>query len=135
MPKKATILIVDDELNLRRTLAFILQRAGYLVVTVPDGLGALNTLKTGSFDLAIIDLQLPDTEGEILADEFHKINSHLPVIILTGHPTFELKSELSSQKIAAYLAKPIDPIHILAKVEEVIAQNNGLRHQNTDEGG
>jgi CheY-like chemotaxis protein len=92
MPKKAKILIIDDELNLRRTLAFILQQAGYLVVTAADGLDALRSLITGSFDLVFIDLQLPDVEGIRLADEIHKIYSHLPIIILTGHPMDETKT-------------------------------------------
>jgi DNA-binding NtrC family response regulator len=126
MPQKATILVIDDELNLRRTLAFILQRAGYLVVTAADGLDALRCLVTGSFDLVFIDLRLPDVEGIRLADEIHKIYPQIPVIILTGHPTLETKTEATKQAIAAYLAKPIDPTQILAKVEEVLEKNNGI---------
>jgi len=71
MPKKATILVIDDELNLRRTLAFILQRAGYLVVTAADGLDTLRCLVSGSFDLVFIDLQLPDVEVIILLTVHH----------------------------------------------------------------
>jgi CheY-like chemotaxis protein len=60
MPKKATILVIDDELNLRRTLAFILQQAGYLVVTAADGLDALGAWYRGAstYYLSICNFQM-----------------------------------------------------------------------------
>lgn len=135
MPKKATILVIDDELNLRRTLAFILQRAGYLVVTASDGVDAQRYLVEGSFDLVFIDMKLPDVEGIRLADEIHKIYAQVPVIILTGHPTSETKTEATRQAVAAYLAKPIEPTQILAKVEEVLRMNGYNGNQGADESG
>ncbi len=123
MLRKATILVIDDELNLRRTLAFILQQAGYLVVTAVDGLDALRCLVNGSFDLVFIDLQLPDVEGIRLADVIHRIYAQIPVILLTGHPTLGTKTEATKQAVAAYLVKPIDPTQILAKLEEVLEKN------------
>jgi DNA-binding NtrC family response regulator len=70
-----------------------------------------------------------------LADEIHKIYTQIPVIILTGHPTLETKTEATKQAVAAYLAKPFDPAQILAKVEEVLEKNNGDGNQDADESG
>ena len=135
MPNQATILVIDDELNLRRTLAFILQRAGYVVVTAADGVEAQRILVEGSFDLVFIDLQLPDVEGIRLADQIHKTDAQIPVIILTGQPTSETRAEATRQAVAAYLSKPIEPAQILAKIEEVLIKNNCNRKQGAGQSG
>lgn len=121
MTENKSILIVDDEINLRRTLAYILQNAGYEVNIASDGISALQILKTKSIDLVIVDLQLPDIEGIRLTKQLHEIVKNLPVVILTAHPASEAKEIVKNNGIAAYLVKPIDPDIILKTIKEVLA--------------
>ncbi len=123
MAEKSTILVIDDEQNLRRTLAFILERSNYQVVTVENGSVAVDNLEKSIFDLVFIDLHLPDIEGTLLAEEIHRLHPQIPIIILTGEPLSELETQKQPQIAAAYLAKPIDPAQILSKVKEVLEKN------------
>ena len=65
----ASILIIDDDDNLRNTLALILQKAGYSVTTVENADGALHILKAGAFDLAFLDLKMPGMDGSALLED------------------------------------------------------------------
>jgi CheY-like chemotaxis protein len=63
MASTNTILIIDDEPNLRRSLTLILQRAGYTVTMAGNALEANQYLEAGAFDLVFLDLKMPDTNG------------------------------------------------------------------------
>ncbi len=123
MAGSGTILIVDDEKNLRLTLAAILQRAGYTVTAVGYPQDALRCLESGPFDLAFLDLQLPDMDGLTLLGEIRRMYADMPVLILTAHAT--LKSSIEAVRMGArdYLLKPVDPPLILSRVEEILADN------------
>lgn len=115
-----TILIIDDEVNLRVTLAAILQRAGYTVTAVGHPTQALQSLTAGPFDLVFLDLQLPDMDGLTLLGELRRLYPEMPVLILTAHAT--LKSSIEAVRLGArdYLLKPLDPPQILSRVQEML---------------
>ncbi len=83
------ILIIDDEPNLRRSLALILQRADYSVATTADAREALQALQAGAYDLAFLDLKLPDRSGMHLLPELRRLYPNMPILILTAHATLE----------------------------------------------
>ncbi len=116
-----SVLIVDDEINLRRSLAYIIERAGYQVSMVADGAAALERIEKKTFDLIIVDLQLPDIEGIKLTSLINQVDERLPVIILTAHPIVEIEKEGKAIKVAAFLDKPIEPAEIIKKIEEVLS--------------
>src|SRR5512139_2422182 len=122
MTTAGTILIIDDEPNLRRSLALILQRAGYAVTTAADAREALQNMQAGAFDLAFLDLKLPDRSGMSLLPELRQLQPDMPILILTAHATLETAMAAVRQGARDYLIKPIDPSHILARVEEVLAE-------------
>jgi len=122
LEKQSTILVIDDEANLRHTLALILQRAGYQVTTAADGQQALQCLQSGTFDLAFLDLMLPDINGLELLPKIHRIYPDLPVLILTAHATLQSAMEAVRGGARDYMLKPIDPPNILARVKEIIAE-------------
>ena len=68
-----TILIIDDEPNLRHSLALILQRASYTVTTAADAHEALQNLQAGAYDLTFLDLKLPDRSGMNLLPELRQL--------------------------------------------------------------
>ena len=122
MTKQSTILVIDDEPLLRQTLGVILQRGGYQVTLAADGEEALQNLQVGGFDLAFLDLKLPDISGLELLPKLHKVDPDLPVLILTAHATLESAMEAVRQGARDYILKPVDPNHILARIETILAE-------------
>src|SRR5512143_3324234 len=118
----STILIVDDEPNLRRILAVILQRAGYQVSTAGTGHEAMEQLQANSFDLTFLDLKMPDVNGLDLLPKIRKLHPDMPVLILTAHATLDSAIEAVRGGARDYLLKPIDPPQILLRVSEILSE-------------
>jgi len=129
MSSTHTILVIDDEPLLRHTLTLILERAGYQVIQAADGKEAVQCLQAGAYDLAFLDLKLPDTNGLALLPEIRKKYVDMPVLILTAHATLESAMEAVRQGARDYLLKPVDPKHILARVKEVLAEQQQPRRR------
>jgi DNA-binding response OmpR family regulator len=121
MTDKASILVVDDEENLRRTLALILQREGYVVMTAASVMEARGCLEVGAFDLVFLDVKLPDASGLSLLPEIRDHYPNLPVLILTAHDKLGVALEAVRNGARDYLLKPVDPPILLARVKEVLA--------------
>jgi len=117
-----SILIVDDEDHLRRSLSFILQKHNYLVVTAATAEEALDRLKSQEYDLMFLDLNLPGMSGADLLTAVYKQFPHLPVLILTGHA--DLGSAIQAIRLGArdYLMKPVEPVDILTRVAEILSE-------------
>lgn len=122
MGKQAAILVIDDEPNLRNTLSTILQRGGYLTTLAGDGKEALERLQDRDFDLAFLDLKLPDTSGLDLLPRIHALSPDLSVLILTAHATLESAMQAVRSGARDYMLKPIDPPYILTRVSEILAE-------------
>jgi DNA-binding response OmpR family regulator len=116
----STILIVDDEENLRKTLSRILSKAGYTVTTASSGEEGLSLLQAGAYDLAFIDLLMPGIGGVELLKEIRVIYPEMPVLILTAHATLETAIEAVREGARDYLIKPADPQLILDRVKEIL---------------
>lgn len=124
-----SILIVDDEENLRLTLSRILSKAGYNVTTASSGEEALSLTKAGPFELAFIDLLMPGMGGLALLKEFRKLYPEMPVLILTAHATLDSAIEAVRQGARDYLLKPADPKMIIARVELILAEQSQPQRQ------
>ncbi len=122
MAPASSILIIDDEANLRRSLALILQKAGYAVTSASSGQEAIQYLQSGAYDMAFLDLKMPDKSGLELLPEIRKIYPEMPVLILTAHATLESAIEAVRKGARDYLIKPIDPQTILLRVEEILTE-------------
>ncbi len=120
MAKPEAILVVDDEANLRRTLALILQREGYMVITAATLTDARACLGQNTFDLVFLDLKLPDANGLTLLPELRNKYPNIPVIILTAHDKLGVAIEAVTHGARDYLLKPIDPAVLLARVRELL---------------
>lgn len=126
----STILIVDDEANLRLTLTAILQKVGYSVTAVGHPQDALRCLAAGPYDLVFLDLKMPDMDGMALLGEMRRLYPDMPVLILTAHATLDSSIEAVRQGARDYLLKPIDPPVILDRVRDVLArQRQSQRRQ------
>ncbi len=112
MEKKERILIVDDDRILSEHLKAGLAEENYYTATVSDGLSAIELVKQDIFNLAIIDLVLPDIQGIDLMRSLNKLSPHTNFIILTGNAT--VSSAIEALKVGAYdyLVKPFDIDHL-----------------------
>jgi DNA-binding response OmpR family regulator len=120
MALKDSILIVDDEPKLARSLSLILQKADYVVTTAPDGARALELLQAGAYDLVFLDIRLPDQSGIQLLPQIHAIYPDMPVVILTAHATLETAIGAVRAGARDYLLKPINPEEILARAKKIL---------------
>jgi DNA-binding NtrC family response regulator len=122
MPVKPSILLIDDEENLRRTLALILQREGYQVETAATVKEARQRLETSTYDLTFLDLKLPDANGLTLLPDLNRRFPNMPVLVLTAHDKLDAAVEAVQQGARDYLLKPIDPLVIIRHVESILGE-------------
>jgi DNA-binding response OmpR family regulator len=122
MPQNA-ILIVDDENHLRLSLSLILQKENYRVETAANAEEALDCLQIHEYDLMFLDLHMPGMSGIDLLVEVHRQFPHMPVLILTAHAALE--SAIQAVRLGArdYLVKPVEPVLILTRVAEILAES------------
>jgi DNA-binding NtrC family response regulator len=122
MTDNASILVVDDEENLRHTLALILKREGYTVTTAATVQEARKHLQNGLYHLAFLDLKLPDASGLTLLPDLRSQYPDMPVLILTAHDKLEAATEAVRKGARDFLLKPVDPLTIIQRVKEVLAE-------------
>jgi DNA-binding NtrC family response regulator len=116
------ILIVDDEEDLRTLLGHVLTSAGYQIDTAADGETALKLLQKQKFDLALLDIQMPNLNGIQVLKYLHQ---HLPstkAIMLTGYA--DLKHAMEAKEFGArdFIGKPYKLEDILSTVERVLGE-------------
>ena len=120
MKKKIKILIIDDDEVIRTTLARILEEEKYNAVAFETGGEALNEIKKQDFNIAIVDLKLPDTDGLTLLDNIRKKIPDICGIVITAYP--EMNSAISAVKKQAYdyIIKPFDVNQIKMTIKRCI---------------
>lgn len=131
MKTNAKILVVDDDPNLRKTLADILKFKGYEVVIAATGTEAIAVAERETVNLALIDLMLPDMHGLEVMERIKAITPLTEAIILTGHASMETAIEATKKGAFSYLLKPYQMDDLLLDirhgVERQQAQEEILR--------
>lgn len=102
------ILVADDNHSIRRLFEIGLRETSFEVVTVKNGLEALEKLKKAHFDLLIIDLRMPGLDGLETIEKVRNFNSDIPIILQGSFKTKETSLRAKELKVAAYLVKPFD---------------------------
>lgn len=108
MSMEFTILIVDDEKNIRSGLAKSLELDGYQVITAEHGLQAWNIVNSQEIDAVIADLKMPKMSGEDLLKKISSAYPTVPVIILTGHGTIESAVNAMRDGAFDFVTKPVN---------------------------
>ena len=117
MPK---ILIVDDEARILLLLQSLLKANGYDVVTAKDGNGALDAIKSDTFDLVITDLRMSPVDGLALLKEINALQPKLPVILLTAYASVETAIDALKNGAFDYLSKPFKVDEMLDIVKRAV---------------
>jgi len=117
---KGTILVVDDDEQIRALMAYVLRRAGYNAFEAAGPIDAQNLVDSGgNFDLLLTDFQMPEMNGVELATWFHAVRPGIPVLIVTG-TRFKMEEYLEREALYPCLAKPFKTVELVAKVAEVL---------------
>ncbi len=122
--EKKKILVVDDDKSLLKSLSEILHREGYDVDTAETGQDAMAKSKTQFYNLALIDIRLPDMEGTEL---LQLKDDHIPrtiKIMITGYPSTENAVKSLNSRADAYLVKPVNTQELLKVVEEKLIEQS-----------
>jgi len=109
------ILVIDDEPGVREVLTEYLEKEGYKVTAVESGSEALTHVKREAFDLAILDLKLPDMEGTEVLRGIRRFDTEVKVVVLTGYPSIKTAAETAKSQALDYLTKPVN-IEELGKI-------------------
>jgi PleD family two-component response regulator len=115
--KRPTVMVVDDDRNLRRIISTNLEIAGFDVVDAPDGVSALALLDGRTPDVVLLDVTMPVMDGYATLGRIrkHATASHVPVIVLTGTVTVDAVKILEAGA-DDFIAKPFSPQEMLARV-------------------
>jgi len=103
------ILVVDDEVNIRKALSYCLAAEGYTVIAVSNSTDALDEVKRRSFDLAFVDLKLGEADGMDLIPLLGSASSWTKVVVITAHASIETAVEAMRRGATDYIAKPFTP--------------------------
>ncbi len=117
---KKTILLADDDDNLRRVLEFQLDEAGYQIKAAKDGAEALEIFNNNDFDCVITDLRMPKLSGLELIEKIKVADSEIPVIVITAFG--EVETAVTAMKAGAfdYINKPFNRDEILLTIERAV---------------
>jgi CheY-like chemotaxis protein len=120
-PRKARILIVEDEDEVRELLKDILSEGGHEVAFASDGQKGLALFQEKTFDLVFTDLGMPGMSGWEVAEQIKRLSGETPVALITGWEVKQKKQELKSKGVDVVLKKPFRVEEILSLVQDLIA--------------
>jgi DNA-binding NtrC family response regulator len=117
MDKHARILVIDDDVNIRKTMEAILSSEGYDVDLAEDGKEAIRKSESVTYNIALIDIRLPDMDGVELLTRMKDTVPRTRKIIITGYPSVQNAIEAVNRKADTYLVKPVDLEKLLIIIE------------------
>jgi DNA-binding NtrC family response regulator len=117
----ARILVVDDEPNIRELLEEILSEEGYEVTTAGDAAHARAALREQSYDLTLLDIWMPDTDGISLLKEWSQNGPLGPVVMMSGHGTVDTAVEATRLGALDFIEKPVSLTKLLRTVQKALS--------------
>src|SRR5437899_5435435 len=118
-----TILVVDDEENIRHTLRGVLADEGFEVLEAPDGRRALELLRHAAPRLAIVDVWMPEMDGIELVERMRNQAPGVPIIVISGHGTIETAVRVIRLGAFDFLEKPFPLDALLGVVRRALGTN------------
>jgi DNA-binding NtrC family response regulator len=122
---RGSVLIIDDEQDIRDVLALELGREGFEATTAEGGHAALAAARRRRFDLAITDLKMPGMDGIATLEGLKAIDPAIQVLIATGYASEQTRAACMERGACGYLQKPFDLDEIVAAVRRVLVRMPG----------
>jgi DNA-binding NtrC family response regulator len=132
MNENAKILVVDDDENIRKVEVAILEDKGYLVEAVGTARDAIEKSKRKFYNVALIDIRLPDMEGIELLTKIRDTTPKMRKIIVTGYPTLQNAVDAVNKGADAYIVKPFDVEKVLGTIEQQLSKQEEERRYSQD---
>lgn len=127
------ILLAEDDSNLGTLLTDYLKAKEYKVIHLTDGQKALDTFRTETFDICLLDIMLPEIDGISLARKIRKIEKDIPVIFLTAKSLEKDKIEGFAAGADDYITKPFSMEELLYRIEAILRRTKSYKEDETDE--
>jgi DNA-binding NtrC family response regulator len=127
MAEPSRILVIDDDESIRKTLATILEEKGYKVDTAASGREAIEKSHKNFYNLALIDIRLPDIEGTKLLSQLRETTPKMIKILVTGYPSLQNAVEAVNKGADAYVLKPLNVDDVLKTIEEHLKKQQEAR--------
>lgn len=118
MTDHARILVIDDDASVRKVIAMALEDEGYSVDTAENGSEAIQKCNANFYNVALIDIRLPDMEGTKLLREMKDTTPKMIKIIVTGYPGLQNAVEAINRGADGYIVKPFKMDDLLKTVKE-----------------
>jgi UDP-3-O-[3-hydroxymyristoyl] N-acetylglucosamine deacetylase len=138
-----TILVVDDDASIRKSLQGVLLDEGYLVTEASNGLDALSLIETATPDAVLLDIWMPGLDGLETLEKIKKSYPDLPVIMISGHATIATAVKATRMGANDFIEKPVDLEAVLLVLEKAVKRipsslqddklkNNSILHEEID---
>ena len=125
MPEQASILIVDDNISVLKTMTFVLSRKGYAVTAAKDGHEALERVTERPFDMIFMDIKMPVMDGVETYKRIKEIRPDAVVMMMTAYAVEDLVQEALQEGAYGVIYKPLDIDKVLATIERARETKDG----------
>lgn len=116
---RSSVLVVEDEGNMLKTLAAILRRNGYDVSVAADGETAVHSCRSQSFDIVLMDVRMPRMDGIQAFRRIHELQSETRVILMSAYGESHVKNTVLEEGVVAFLDKPVNIDALLRIMEDL----------------
>lgn len=118
--EKERILVVENNENICKTLSFIFKRKGCEVEIVGTGAEAIEKVQEEIFNVALLEIKLPDIEGAKLLSSLKEIQPKMDIIMITAHATLESSARALNEGASAFITKPLNMDDVLSKIKNIV---------------
>jgi DNA-binding NtrC family response regulator len=125
--EKGRIIVIDDDEGICKVVAAALKDEGYVVDTASNGKQAIEKSQTNFYNLALVDIRLPDMDGTELLTAMKETTPEMRKVILTGYPGLENAIDAVNKGAHAYLVKPVNMDELLRTVEEHLRKQREMK--------
>lgn len=118
------ILLIEDEPTLRKLEKNFLEKKGFIVDDVPNGMDGLSLLELNEYDCILLDLNLPEKDGITISKEIRELGKDIPIIMVTARSQIYDKLEGFDSGADDYITKPFDMKELVARINAVIKRSS-----------
>ncbi|MEK5438933.1 DNA-binding response regulator [Paenibacillus odorifer] len=119
----ATILIADDDDNIRKLMSLFLRKEGFELKEARDGTKALSIIQNSRVDLVILDIMMPGLDGWDLCREIRRWDANIPLLMVTAKAESAHKVKGFQLGTDDYLTKPFDPLELVMRVKALLKRS------------